>query len=75
MRIKTSVSLSKEILNQVSAYATDGERSEFIEKALRQYIEQLERHERNVLDLNNINAAASYLNSEAKDVLEYQVPL
>lgn len=75
MRIKTSVSLSKEILNQVSVYATDGERSEFIEKALREYIKYLERNERNVLDLNNINAAANYLNSEAKDVLEYQVPL
>jgi metal-responsive CopG/Arc/MetJ family transcriptional regulator len=75
MRVKTSVSLSTEILDQVSAYAADGERSEFIEKALRQYIEHLERHARNVLDLNNINAAAKYLNSQAKDVLEYQVPL
>jgi len=75
MRVKTSVSLSSDILDQVSAYAADGERSEFIEKALQRYIEHLKRHERNVLDLHTINAAASYLNSEAKNVLEYKVPL
>ncbi len=74
MRVKTSVSLSTEILDQVSAHAVDGERSEFIEKALKWYIGHLTRIERNVLDLNNINAAANYLNSEAQDVLDYQVP-
>lgn len=73
MRIKTSVSLSTEILDQVSAYAADGERSEFIEKALQRYIAYLKRLERNERDLNTINAAANYLNNEAKDVLAYQV--
>ena len=56
------------------AYAADGERSEFIEKALQRYIGFLERLKRNVRDLNTINAAANYLNSEAKDALDYQVP-
>jgi metal-responsive CopG/Arc/MetJ family transcriptional regulator len=74
MRVKTSVSLSAEILDQVRAYAADGERSEFIEKALQRYIGYLERLERNVRDLNTINAAVNYLNSEAQDVLDYQVP-
>lgn len=75
MRIKTSVSLSSDILDQVSVYAADGERSFFIETALQRYIEYLKRHERSMRDLHTINTAADYLNSEAKDVLEYQVPL
>ena len=73
MRIKTSVSLSSEILNQVSHYATGGERSDFIEKALWKYLEFLRRDERNKIDLERINNAATFLNQEAKDTLDYQV--
>ena len=73
MRVKTSVSLSTEILDQVSQYATGGERSDFIEKALWKYLEYLRRHERNQLDFDRINNASSFLNDEAKDTLDYQV--
>jgi metal-responsive CopG/Arc/MetJ family transcriptional regulator len=75
MRVKTSVSLSSEILDQVGQYATGGDRSVFIEKALWQYLDYLRRHERNQLDLERINSASSFLNEEARDVLDYQVPL
>lgn len=73
MRVKTSVSLSSEILEQVGLYATAGERSDFIEKALWKYLEFLSRHERNQSDLERINNASSFLNDEARDTLDYQV--
>lgn len=75
MRVKTSVSLSVEILTQVSKYAPGGERSEFIEKALWSYLELLRRAERDLRDLERINAAVAYLNEAAEDTLGYQVPL
>ena len=75
MRIKTSVSLSSEILDEVSQYAPGGERSDFIEKALKKYLDFLKRHERNQSDLQKINNSSDYLNHEAKDVLEYQESL
>ncbi|NJL70920.1 MAG: hypothetical protein HC888_04535 [Candidatus Competibacteraceae bacterium] len=75
MRVKTSVSLSSEILDQVSRYASGGERSDFIEKALWKYLEFLKRHQRNQLDLQKINAVSDFLNREAIDALDYQVPL
>jgi metal-responsive CopG/Arc/MetJ family transcriptional regulator len=75
MRVKTSVSLSSEILDQVGQYAPGGERSDFIEKALWQYLDYLRRHERNLSDIERINNASSFLNEEARDVLDYQVPL
>jgi len=75
MRVKTSVSLSPELLSQVNEYAPGGERSVFIEKALWNYLAQLGRAERDRGDLERINDAASYLNKEAADTLGYQVPL
>ena len=75
MRIKTSVSLSSDVLDQVSLHTSDGERSDFIEKAIWNYLEFLRRQERNLLDLEKINETAAYLNKEAMDSLEYQVLL
>jgi metal-responsive CopG/Arc/MetJ family transcriptional regulator len=73
MKTKTSVTLSTEILTQLSNITSVGNRSDFIEKALWRYIELLHREERNRDDLNIINSASSYLNKEAEDVLLYQV--
>ena len=75
MRIKTSVSLSFDVLDQVGQYTQDGERSDFIEKALWKYIEELRRNERDNQDLKKINRASNFLNKEAKDILDYQVSL
>lgn len=75
MRVKTSVSLSSELLSQVARYAEGGERSEFIEKALWNYVAFLRRKERDAADRERIDGAASFLNAEAKDILEYQVSL
>jgi metal-responsive CopG/Arc/MetJ family transcriptional regulator len=74
MRVKTSVSLSSEILDQVSLYTTGGKRSDFIEKALWHYLDYLRWHEPNQSDLERINSASSFLNEEARDTLGYQAP-
>jgi len=75
MRIKTSVSLSSDVLDQVNLHTSDGERSEFIEKAIWNYLEFLRRQERNISDAAKINDSAAFLNKEALDALEYQVLL
>jgi hypothetical protein len=75
MRVKTSVSLSTEILKEVSNFTTGGERSDFIEKALWNYIQFLHRCQRNQQDLDKINKSAEFLNSEALDSLSFQVAL
>jgi hypothetical protein len=48
-------------------------RSAFIEAAARIYIAKLARDERNARDLEIINCQAARLNSEAFDLLSYQV--
>ena len=75
MRVKTSVSLSSELLKEVSTFTIDGERSDFIEKAIWNYIQFLHRSQRNQLDFIKINNSSDYLNSEAMDTLSYQVSL
>ncbi len=74
MRVKTSITLSKELLKAVDEQAgPDGNRSEFIETALRYYIDQLLRIRQNAKDLEIINREADRLNDEGNDVLSYQV--
>jgi len=72
MRIKTSVSLSPDILDHVSRYVPEGGRSDFIEKALWKYLDFLRHQERDQLDLQKINESSGFLNEEAGDVLTYQ---
>ena len=76
MKIKTSITLSKDLLEAIDQRASsDRTRSEFIEMALRAFIAQLIRNEQNARDLEIINQRADYLNKEAADVLAYQVSL
>lgn len=76
MKIKTSVTLSDTLLADIDRHAgKDANRSEFIENAVRSYIAALVRREQNLRDLAIINRRASRLNREAKEVLEYQIPL
>ncbi|GHU25943.1 hypothetical protein FACS1894164_16300 [Spirochaetia bacterium] len=72
MKTKTSVSLSTELLDRISEITTVGNRSDFIEKALWQYLEFIRRQKCNVQDMAIINRNAEQLNTEALDVLEYQ---
>lgn len=70
MRIKTSVTLPKDLLDRMDA--VERNRSAFIEQAARVYLANLERQRRNARDLQILNANASWLNAEAADVLDYQ---
>ena len=76
MKIKTSVTLSEDVLKSIDRHAKKyGSRSGFVEAALLAFITQVAREERNAKDLRIINRRAKRLNKEAADVLTYQVEL
>ena len=76
MKIKTSITLSKEVLKAIDMYIGEyRSRSEFIETAARKFIDQLSRKESERKDLELINRHSNSLNAEAEDVLTYQDPL
>ena len=74
MKMKTSVTLDKEVVAAVEEAAREGEsRSQVIERLLRQSIAARERDAVDQRDRKIINAHADELNEEAVDVLGYQV--
>lgn len=77
MKVKTSITLSEDLLEGVDQRAKQQKktRSDFIETAVWAFIKQLIRDEQNARDIEIINRRADFLNGEADDVLEYQVPL
>ncbi len=76
MKIKTSITLSEDLLKAIDEYTGEYKnRSEFIEKAIQSFIRQLIRRQQDARDLEIINQRADYLNREAADVLTYQVDL
>ena len=73
MKTKTSITLSEDVIQAMDKLSGQYKnRSEFIELALRNYIAQLIRKQRNAKDLEIINRRADRLNEEALDVLAYQ---
>ncbi|NJN96250.1 MAG: hypothetical protein HC875_20125 [Anaerolineales bacterium] len=76
MKVKTSITLSEDILQTVDELSGSYKnRSEFIETAVRAFIDQLIRDQQNARDLEILNRHADRLNQEAADVLAYQVEL
>ncbi|MFZ0134051.1 MAG: ribbon-helix-helix domain-containing protein [Desulfobacterales bacterium] len=76
MKIKTSITLSSDVLEAIDLYVGQyRSRSEFIETAARKFIALLARKEADQRELDLINRHAASLNAEAEDVLNYQVPL
>ena len=76
MKIKTSITLSGEILKAIDLHiGTYRSRSEFLETAARIFIEHLKKKEAEQRDLEIINKCSDALNAEAEDVLGYQVPI
>ena len=74
MKVKTSITLSRDVLEVIDARAgRERSRSEFIEAALRAFLDQTRRDERSARDLDILNRQARRLNREAADVLTYQV--
>ena len=76
MKVKTSITLSNEVMETIDQYMGEyRSRSEFLEAAARKYIAQLVRKETERRDLEIINQNADSLNEEALDVLSYQLPI
>ncbi|GIK43555.1 MAG: hypothetical protein BroJett011_73880 [Chloroflexota bacterium] len=76
MKIKTSVTLSDELVKAIDQYGQNYKnRSDFVEAAIWAFIKQMIRNEQNARDIEIINRNADRLNAEALDVLAYQVQL
>lgn len=76
MKIKTSVTLSEDLMQAIDRHGSAfNSRSEFLEAAARVFLNRLARTKADRHDLDLINKNADELNAEAEDVLAYQVPL
>ena len=71
MKLKTSITLSSDLLDEIDRNAgSKASRSAFIEAVLREYLKEKVRAAINRRDAELINANIDYLNSEALDVFE-----
>ena len=76
MKQKTSITLTDAVFHRIEERARRfRSRSEFIEAAVQHFVAHLERKEAEERDLEILNRDADKLNREAKDVLDYQVPI
>ncbi len=76
MKVKTSITLSEEIIKSIDElFGVQKNRSEFIEKAVKDFIDKEVQKKRDLEDSNILNRNADKLNKEAEDVLSYQVDL
>ncbi|HMG57333.1 MAG TPA: ribbon-helix-helix domain-containing protein [Kofleriaceae bacterium] len=72
MKVKTSVTLSDDLLRAVDELAKASSRSEVIEDALREFLAARARRMRDARDLEIMNARADAYNVETADLLTYQ---
>jgi metal-responsive CopG/Arc/MetJ family transcriptional regulator len=76
MKVKTSITLSEELIRSIEKlFGKQQNKSEFIEKAVADYIKKQIKEERDINDLAILNKKADKLNKEAADVLMYQADL
>lgn len=74
MKVKTSITLSAELIRQIDALVSHyGTRSALIEQAVREFLAAQAKRTREAQDLEILNRQAEALNAEAADVLSYQV--
>lgn len=75
MKIKTSITLSKELLREIDARVEPQQRSrsEFIEEAVRVFLAQADRVALQTREAALLRQHAAALNAEMADILEYQV--
>mgnify|MGYP002713034946 CR=1 FL=1 len=74
MKIKTSITLSEELLKNVDRLAVDYKnRSDFIETMLQKIVAQMIRADQDAKDIEIYHEHLDELNKEAEDVLEYQI--
>ena len=73
MKVKTSVTLSEDIVKTIDRASKKGEnRSQAIERLLREGLAARARREADARDLALLNRHADAMNAEAEDVLIYQ---
>ena len=70
MRVKTSITLPKDLLSRLDR--VDKNRSALLERAALAYLAHLERQARDQRDLEILDRHAERLNREAHETLEYQ---
>ena len=76
MKVKTSITISKNLIKEIdSIISKTGNRSIFIEEAVKNYLIQRKRFIRNQKDIEIINNVADELNKEAEDTISYQAKL
>ena len=76
MKLKTSITLSEDVVKTIDRIAKKGEsRLEAIERLLRESLAAQARLASDHRDLELINRHADQLNLEAEDVLTYQTDL
>ena len=75
MKVKTSITLSEELLREIDARVEPQQRSrsEFIEEAVRAFLARADRAALVAREAALLRRHASALNAEMADVLEYQV--
>jgi Arc/MetJ-type ribon-helix-helix transcriptional regulator len=73
MKVKTSVTLSRETIRKIDRLAgRSGNRSAVIERAVEALATQEARRQRDARDLEILNRDSDRLEEEAEEVLEYQ---
>jgi metal-responsive CopG/Arc/MetJ family transcriptional regulator len=70
VRVKTSITLPVDLLKSIDR--AESNRSAFLERAARAYLQRIRKTDRDARDLAVINSNADRLNAEALDVLDYQ---
>ena len=72
MKVKTSVTLSEELLHAIESEVQQENRSAFIEQAAWNQLKAIRRKARDRQELAAIDAHAKRLNKEALEVLDFQ---
>jgi len=73
MKIKTSITLSEEIIQAIDELGSN--RSRVIEEAVSEYLVRRRRQQRDARDLELLNRHAEDLNREVEEVRAYQADL
>ncbi len=75
MKVKTSITLSKEVLREIDTRIAGQQcsRSEFIEQAVRAFLTGADRAALQSREAALLRKHAAALNAEMADILEYQV--
>ena len=75
MKVKTSITLSEDVLAELDRLAGPGSRSSIIEGILRAFLRRKAHDEAHARDRELLDEYAEVFNAEAIDVLDYQAAL